>query len=146
MKLKEKLSGKKRDVIVLLILAVIFAAMLIPMCLRHFRRSPSGYTVSVEADGQEILSTPLSKNGYYLIADGRIVEIGETVTLESLGDAASPSKHDVNILRIQDGEVSMTEANCPDQICVKTSALTVESHDIPIVCLPHGIVVSLKES
>jgi len=49
-----------------------------------------------------------------------------------------------NTVKIQDGSVSMIEASCPDQVCVHTHPLSKEKGGI-IVCLPHKVVVELKE-
>lgn len=49
-----------------------------------------------------------------------------------------------NTVQILDGSVSMTEASCPDQVCVHTAPLSEEKGGI-IVCLPHELVVELKK-
>ena len=46
-----------------------------------------------------------------------------------------------NVVTIEDGFVFMSEANCPDQICVKHKPLN-ETAD-PIVCLPNNLVVEV---
>lgn len=43
-----------------------------------------------------------------------------------------------NIVEITDGKVRISEADCPDHTCVNTGFL---SGDIPIVCLPHKLVI-----
>ena len=49
-----------------------------------------------------------------------------------------------NLVVIQDGRVSTTQASCPDQICVHTYPLSEENPGV-IVCLPHKVIVELKE-
>jgi hypothetical protein len=44
-----------------------------------------------------------------------------------------------NLIRIQDGQVSVTEASCPDQVCVRHGH-TKQTAD-PIVCLPNRLEV-----
>ena len=46
-----------------------------------------------------------------------------------------------NIVRIQDGEVSVVEASCPDQVCVRHGAIKQTAD--PIVCLPNRLVVQI---
>lgn len=46
-----------------------------------------------------------------------------------------------NVVTIQDGSVQMTEATCPDQVCVRHGP-TRETGD-PIVCLPNRLVVKV---
>ena len=49
-----------------------------------------------------------------------------------------------NTLTIQDGRAWVSESDCDNQICVHTPALTEDTVGI-IVCLPHGVVVELKD-
>lgn len=44
-----------------------------------------------------------------------------------------------NEVCIKDGKISITDADCHDHTCVKTGILRSES--IPIVCLPHKLVI-----
>jgi len=48
-----------------------------------------------------------------------------------------------NKLVIKDGKAYMSEASCPDLVCVKSGELNELE---PIVCLPNGVVVSLEEA
>ena len=50
---------------------------------------------------------------------------------------------DTNICRIQDGQVSMIWADCPDQVCVHTRA--IENGGGTIVCLPNRIVLEIED-
>ena len=43
-----------------------------------------------------------------------------------------------NTVTVKDGKIAITEANCPDQYCVKRGFC---SGGTPIVCLPHGLVI-----
>ena len=49
-----------------------------------------------------------------------------------------------NDVTIRDGSICISDADCPDQTCVKTGLLRSES--LPIVCLPHKLVIRLKET
>lgn len=46
-----------------------------------------------------------------------------------------------NVMVIRGGEVSVSEANCPDSICVKTRAASRAGETI--VCLPHRLVIEV---
>ena len=46
---------------------------------------------------------------------------------------------DTNVCEIKNGEVKMTEANCPDHLCMKQPA--VGSAGGYIVCLPNRVVI-----
>ena len=44
-----------------------------------------------------------------------------------------------NDIKIENGTISISDADCPDHTCVKTGVL--RSEQIPIVCLPHRLVI-----
>lgn len=46
-----------------------------------------------------------------------------------------------NVLSIQDGYADMTEANCPDGLCVKQAKISHNGETI--VCLPHKVVIKV---
>lgn len=48
---------------------------------------------------------------------------------------------EVNIVHIHDGGVEMKEANCPDQVCVKTHFIKKTGQSI--VCLPHKVNIKI---
>ena len=50
--------------------------------------------------------------------------------------------NDTNVLVIKDGFADMTEADCPDQICVDHKEVSKTGETI--VCLPNKIVVEVK--
>ena len=49
--------------------------------------------------------------------------------------------NDTNYLIIKDGQADMTEANCPDQICVNQNAISKNRESI--VCLPNKVIVEV---
>lgn len=66
-------------------------------------------------------------------------DLAEDKTIDVSGEKGT------NRITIQDGTVRVTEASCPDQICVHTAPLSQEKGGI-IVCLPHELVVELKKN
>lgn len=48
-----------------------------------------------------------------------------------------------NLIRIQNHEICIAEADCPDQTCVRTGVL--KSEMFPIVCLPHQLIIRYAE-
>ena len=74
-----------------------------------------------------------------ILKDGKVYE-----TLDLNKNTTFTMKEDngaYNIITIQDGWVSMTEADCPDKICVKHSKIHYNGESI--VCLPHKLVVEI---
>ena len=60
--------------------------------------------------------------GTYSLAEDQVIQIGDT-----------------NVCEIKDGEVKMTDADCPDHLCMKQPA--VGSAGGYIVCLPNRVVI-----
>ena len=106
---------KKADKI--LILVLLIAAL--GFALFFFLGAEEGGYARITEDGVVKAELPLSKDTLYRV---------ETAS-------------GYNIVHIQDGFVTMYEADCRDQICVehKKIHLTGES----IVCLPHKLVVEI---
>ncbi len=48
-----------------------------------------------------------------------------------------------NEVQIKDGHICIADADCPDHTCIKTGEL--RSENIPIVCLPHKLVIRFSE-
>ena len=69
---------------------------------------------------------------------------GELYGTYSLGKDQVIAIGDTNVCEIKNGEVKMTEANCPDHLCMKQPA--VGSAGGSIVCLPNKVVIEGKKS
>lgn len=48
-----------------------------------------------------------------------------------------------NDITIENSEISVTDADCPDKTCVKSGKLRNEN--FPIICLPHRLVIRFSE-
>lgn len=107
---------RKADIILVLVLLLVAAAAGIFMLAV---RDTGGEAV-VLRDGQEILRLPLSEDAEQVITEGE----------------------DSNTVVIQDGAASVTQANCPDKVCVHTGEIRYEGQTI--VCLPHKLVVKIE--
>lgn len=87
------------------------------------------------------------KNSYtaYIYSDG---ELQTTIDLSQITETQDITFLDgaggYNIIRISYGKIEVIEANCPDKVCVHMGA--IHSSSIPIVCLPHKMVIVLKEN
>ena len=60
----------------------------------------------------------------------------QTIRIEGIGGT--------NLLIIADGSASVTEADCPDKLCVHQKAIS-KNHEM-IVCLPNKVVVEVTGS
>ena len=66
-----------------------------------------------------------------------------TYSLEEDQTIKIEGKDFISILEILDGEANMTDADCPDQICVNHRPITKKNETI--VCLPHKLVVKVLD-
>lgn len=74
--------------------------------------------------------------------------VTETINLSDITEAhdfvvESPGGG-TNTVHAENGAISITDANCPDKLCVKTGKITNETY--PIVCLPHKLVVRITKT
>lgn len=103
----------------LIILGVIVAVCAASLVFLALHRQP-GAMVRITQDGQQVGLYPLD----------------EPRTLRYESDHGG-----YNVVVIQDGAVRVSEASCPDQICVRKGA-TNQTAD-PIACLPNGLIVEV---
>ncbi len=63
----------------------------------------------------------------------------DTFTIESSGDNAG-----FNTLQIADGKIGISDADCPDKLCVKMGMISSAAY--PISCLPHKLVIQIEDT
>ena len=114
---EHKSGQKKRD---LLLLAVLLAAAALLFAGREFFAGRPAVLVSVSVDGTEIMTLDLNRN------DDIVIESGNGQT---------------NHLIIEDGKAFLTEASCPDKLCVRQGAISETGQSI--VCLPNRVIVTI---
>ncbi len=97
-------------------------------------------------NGEILLEHNLGKDAKFMIMDQEIKEVPFEESLSSLSDdERNPAMHEVNFIEVKDGKVLCAESNCNNQICVHTPAISRENADLPIVCLPHGLVLQIVD-
>ena len=84
-----------------------------------------------------VLNSP-KKNTVVIKSDGNILY---TLDLSREPDRTFEIKTDrgENTVEIKDGKIRVISADCPDKTCVRMGRL--ESSAMPIVCLPHKLVI-----
>ena len=89
-----------------------------------------------------VLNAP-KKNTVIIKSDGKILY---TLDLSSEPDRTFEIKTDrgENTVEIKDGKIRVLSADCPDKTCVRMGRL--ESSAMPIVCLPHKLVIEFAEN
>ena len=96
--------------------SLLLAAVILLLVINGSRES--GGVAVVRVDGVETERLPLSVNGTFPLNGGS------------------------NILIIQDGQAWMSEANCPDLICVRQG--TIHYSGQVITCLPNRLTVTIE--
>ncbi|MDE5909347.1 MAG: NusG domain II-containing protein [Lachnospiraceae bacterium] len=75
-----------------------------------------------------------------IIQDGQ--EIGTYSVLEEQTIAIPYEEESYNLLLISGGQVSVSDADCPDGLCIRHRA--IERSGESIICLPHKLVIQIE--
>lgn len=86
-------------------------------------------------------NTVLKKTGSYALVEVDGKEVARLPLKEDAQICVDTQEEGYNIIKVQDGAVSVTEANCPDKVCVDTGKLRTMGG--VIACLPHKLVVTV---
>lgn len=72
-------------------------------------------------------------------------EVVEKIDLANSPDRTFVVENELgrNTICVMDGKISVIDADCPDRTCIAMGAL--ESELMPIVCLPHRLIISFTE-
>ena len=107
---------KKRDFLLAgAVLALAFLCWLIPRGLGIFA-GENASQVRITVGGEEY--------GTYSLSENQTIQI-----------------HDTNVCEIDDGEVRMTEADCPDKLCIHQGSVHIQGETI--VCLPNRVSIEI---
>lgn len=104
---------KKKDFI---LIGAILAIILIVFAVIQLTEKDGAYVV-VKVNGEEVAKYSLSENGEYELNGG------------------------TNILRIADGKAFLTDADCPDHLCVNQGKISKSGQTI--TCLPNRLTVTV---
>jgi len=110
---KEKL---KKDII---FIVCVFAAALIIRVIFCFVNEAREGSVVVFQNGQEIGRYMLDEDNIYII----------------------PYGEEYNLLMISNGEAYVSDADCPDGLCIRQRAISKGGESI--ICLPHKLVIQV---
>lgn len=108
---------KKNDI--LLALGILLAAFII-FLFYLLMPGKAGSTVVITVDGREETRLPLDTDTDYTIETNK----------------------GTNHLEIRKGFASITDADCPDKLCVHQRAIRKKGETL--VCLPHKVIVSIS--
>lgn len=106
---------------ILIFTAVIIAGLLflLPQLF-----SDKGNVAVISVDGKEYRRIDLSR-------------VKESYDIELSGP------YGYNRIRVSHGAIEVTEANCPDKVCVNMGRLKIGG-GLPIACVPHRLIISIE--
>ena len=107
-----------RDLILVAVLLVAALALFFVMRSLQARDTGTGAQAVVTVDGREIGRYPLKKNGTFPLNGG------------------------TNILVVENGEAWVSEANCPDKVCMGMGKISRNGEFI--ACLPNRLLVVVE--
>lgn len=108
---------KKADIVLIAVIAVIVGILI--LVLYGFNNHQGAY-VQIEIDGET----------------AEVISLDEDLTKEITTPDGGK-----NTLVINDGSAKMTEADCPDGICVNHKKISRAGESI--ICLPHKVVITV---
>ena len=111
---------KSRKILIIVLLIILVSACLSVFILRHSDKQ----TVEIVQDGTVLYTFDLNDT------NDQIIRI------------PAPDGG-YNLIKISDHSICISEADCPDQTCVHMG--TLQSDYLPIVCLPHKLIVRFAE-
>ena len=104
-----------------LFLLVLLAIIGVGFLIQRYFFGKTGATAIIEQDGETVAELNLNKNTKFVLNDGN-------------GGS--------NTITVQNGHISVTEANCPDLVCVRTGAIS-QTGEV-IACLPHKLIITIS--
>lgn len=108
----------RKDVV---LLSVFLLAAVLMWLIPSFINRGRAALVKVYQSGKETASYPLE---------------------EDLTMVISCEEEHYNLLLIEGGKVSVSDADCPDQLCVKQRSISKNGESI--ICLPHKLVLQIE--
>lgn len=110
---------KKFDFIIIICLIIISFSPLVIFKIAYSKENKAKY-INISIEGKLTKTLDISKNGDHTINT-------------PYGD---------NVISINNGMVSMVEADCKDDLCVKTPEISRSFQSI--ICLPHKLIVEIR--
>lgn len=92
----------------------------------------------------QAMSSPVKEGASYLVIkiDSEQIERVALKEGEVYERTIETAPGDTNTIRVENGVVTMIEADCPDQICV-TAFPPISQNGEQIICLPHRLVLQI---
>ena len=115
---KERKSAYRRDLAIALVLLIMAGGLLLLLKHRQADAAGAGPVAVVSLNGQEAGRYPLSVDGTFPLNGGS------------------------NLLVISGGEAWVSEANCPDKVCMGMGKISRSGEFI--ACLPNRLIITVE--
>ncbi|MBP3703179.1 MAG: NusG domain II-containing protein [Lachnospiraceae bacterium] len=127
---------KKKDFF--LLTALLLTGVVLTIII-YMPSHASGNYVQIRQNGKLIKEVPLSDNRKFLFYENHTM----TDTLDPASTSATTKENPspINVIVIENGEVFMQEADCPDKACVRQGKIRQSGE--AIICLPHQLTVEI---
>lgn len=122
------MTDKRKVICIIAVLCVVFFSLL---CAILVKNSGGGNTACIYSDGKLIKTIDLRNAG-----DQTFTVYSEDSGYNVIEDSG------YNVITVKDGSISVTDADCPDRICVMTAPISDGIQ--PIVCMPHKLVIRIE--
>ena len=130
---------RKADIILFVVLVVIGLAASAALTLSH-GEAGSNARVIIESGGSLYARYPLSEDRTIVVPAPK--QTRTDAPAADSGDDAAEQYDYYNVVVISNSTVSVTEASCKNQVCVKHGAVSRSGESI--VCLPNRLVVRIE--
>ena len=75
--------------------------------------------------------------------DGAVYDTVDLASVAVAYERTIETEYGWNTIRVGHGAIAVVEADCPDKLCVHQGEIT--DGVLPIVCLPHRLVIQIEE-
>jgi len=132
---------RKADIILFIVLVLTGLAASAALSFSHTGAGKDAKVV-IESEGDLYARYPLSEDRTVVVPAPGQSRSGSADAAAG-DDAAAAEQYDrCNVVEISGGAVSVTEASCKNQVCVKHGAINRTGESI--VCLPNRLVVRIE--
>lgn len=90
-----------------------------------------------------IILKPSEKRTAEIVQDGEVIYTFDLNTEPDRSIVIESPNGTSNTVTIENGEIFISSAECPDKTCVNMGKL--KSENLPIVCLPNHLVIRFRE-
>ncbi len=130
---------RKADIILFIVLVALGLAASAALSMSH-SAAGSGARVIIESGGDLYATYSLFEDRTLVVPAPKQGKVDAPAA--DPDDAASAQYDYYNVVEIKSGSVTVTEASCKNQVCVRHGAISKSGESI--VCLPNRLVVRIE--